>query len=116
MVMGHNCKYFSGSIPYERLAARIYDRYALQTMGLRAKTNFAYNSQELAVILDDIDTYLQEHHAKYGESRKSIELMGSFLVHSTPLKKVWLRGSLYNIKMEDIRIQYIWRRLLKIQG
>jgi len=29
MVMGNNCKYFSGSIPYERLAAQIYDRFAL---------------------------------------------------------------------------------------
>ena len=28
MVMGNNCKYFSGSIPYEKLAARIYDRFA----------------------------------------------------------------------------------------
>jgi hypothetical protein len=29
MVMGNNCKYFSGSITSERLAARIYDRFAL---------------------------------------------------------------------------------------
>jgi len=82
MVMSNNLKYFSGQITSEELAARIYDRYALQTMGLRAKTNFAYTSQELAVIVADIDTYLQEHHAKYGESRKSIELKGSFLVNS----------------------------------
>lgn len=83
-------------------------------MGLRAKTNFAYTSQELAVIVADIDTYLQEHHAKYGESRKSIELKGSFLVNS--IERVWLTAPLYNIKMEDIKIQYIWRSILKIQG
>lgn len=29
MVMGNNYKYFSGSIPYQKLAARIYDRFAL---------------------------------------------------------------------------------------
>lgn len=48
MVMNNNHKYFSGQIKSEDLAARIYDRYALQTMGLRAKTNFAYTRAELA--------------------------------------------------------------------
>lgn len=47
MVMNNNHKYFSGQIKSEELAARIYDRYALQTMGLRAKTNFAYKCREL---------------------------------------------------------------------
>lgn len=42
LVMGNNCKYFSGSIPYQRLAARIYDRFAFQHFGLRAKVNLNY--------------------------------------------------------------------------
>jgi hypothetical protein len=81
MVMSNNLKYYSGHISSEELAARIYDRYALQTMGLRAKTNFPYTSQELAVIIADIDSYLSEHQLKYGESRKSIELKGRFLIN-----------------------------------
>ncbi len=47
MVMGNNCKYFSGSITSERLAARIYDRFALQHFGLRAKTNLDYTTDLL---------------------------------------------------------------------
>lgn len=42
MVMGNNCKYFSGSIPHEKLAARIYDRFAFQHFGLRTKVNLDY--------------------------------------------------------------------------
>lgn len=47
MVMNNNYKYFSGQIKSEELAARIYDRYALQTLGLRARTNFDYTRSEL---------------------------------------------------------------------
>lgn len=47
MVMGNNCKYFSGSITSEKLAARIYDRFALQHFGLRAKTNLDYSRAAL---------------------------------------------------------------------
>ena len=42
MVMGNNCQYISGSIEHERLAARIYDRFAIQHFGLRSKFNLSY--------------------------------------------------------------------------
>lgn len=57
MVMNNNYKYFSGQIKSEELAARIYDRYALQTLGLRARTNFDYRLKELVQIIADIETY-----------------------------------------------------------
>jgi hypothetical protein len=60
MVMNNNHKYFSGQIKSERLAARIYDRYALQTMGLRAKTNFNYTCPELEQIIQDIEEAQRE--------------------------------------------------------
>ena len=60
MVMGNNCKYFSGSITSERLAARIYDRFALQHFGLRAKTNLDYTKDSLQQIIDEIEAQIDE--------------------------------------------------------
>lgn len=60
MVMGNNCKYFSGSIMSERLAARIYDRFALQHFGLRAKTNLDYNKNTLLQMINEIQTQIIE--------------------------------------------------------
>ncbi|CDW81922.1 ant-like protein [Stylonychia lemnae] len=60
MVMGNNCKYFSGSITSERLAARIYDRFALQHFGLRAKTNLDYTKDSLQQIINEIQTQIQD--------------------------------------------------------
>ncbi len=55
MVMGNNCKFFSGSIPYERLAARIYDRFALQHFGLRSKVNLSYTRSQLLHIIKELE-------------------------------------------------------------
>lgn len=86
--MSNNLKYFSGQITSEELAARIYDRYALQTMGIRAKTNYSYTSRELAVIIRDIQAYLDENSTYYGVSRRSIELKGKFISNSEWLQIV----------------------------
>ena len=58
--MGNNCKYFSGSITSEKLAARIYDRFALQHFGLRAKTNLTYTRESLMQIINEIEAQLSE--------------------------------------------------------
>ena len=42
MVMYNGQKYFSTCLASEKLAARVYDRYVIQSMGLKAKTNFSY--------------------------------------------------------------------------
>ena len=47
MVMGNSHKFFSPSLVSEKLAARVYDRYVIQTLGLRAKTNFDYTRIDL---------------------------------------------------------------------
>lgn len=60
MVMGHNCKYFSGSIPYERLAARIYDRFALQYFGLRSHINLEYRLDEFETLVSEIEDQVQQ--------------------------------------------------------
>lgn len=77
MVMNNNFKYFSGQIKNEVIAARIYDRYALQTQGLRAKTNFDYRRKDLQQIINDIDSFFNENN---GSSDKTIiYLKGIFL-------------------------------------
>ena len=58
--MGNNCKYFSGSIPYERLAATIYDRFALQHFGLRAKVNLSYTRSQLKQLAEEIEEQIKE--------------------------------------------------------
>ena len=60
MVMGNNCKYFSGSIPYEKLAARIYDRFALQHFGLRSRVNLSYTLSEFEQLVKEIEDQIAE--------------------------------------------------------
>lgn len=59
MVMGNNQKFFSPSLKCELLAARAYDRYLIQIMGLSAKTNFSYTRRDLILIIKDIESDLQ---------------------------------------------------------
>jgi hypothetical protein len=44
-------KHYIGSIEKEEKAARIYDRHAILTHGLRAKTNFSYTKPDIQTIL-----------------------------------------------------------------
>ena len=48
--MINNKKYFVGNYPSEDLAARIYDIQAIKAWGIKAKTNFAYNINQLKKI------------------------------------------------------------------
>lgn len=70
--MGNLKKHYIGSITSEERAARIYDRHAILTHGLRAKTNFSYNKCHVLTILDretDILTL-----AEGGEEPYSLDL------------------------------------------
>lgn len=87
--MNNNYKYFSGQIKSEELAARIYDRYAMQTLGLRARTNFDYTRAELVQIITDIEAYMnslppiEDMHSGKEETivdRRIITLKGTFLI------------------------------------
>ena len=51
LVMGNQKKQYSGSIRDETAAARMYDRFAVKNLGLRAKTNFDYKRQDLIRII-----------------------------------------------------------------
>jgi hypothetical protein len=49
-------KSYIGSYPSEELAARIYDILALKNRGIKARTNFIYNSKQIKTICElDID-------------------------------------------------------------
>ena len=60
MVMGNMKKYYSGSIASEEVAARIYDKFAIQTLGLRAKTNFDYYRRDLVMIIRELEQALSK--------------------------------------------------------
>lgn len=47
LVMGNQKKQYSGSIKDELTAAKLYDKYAIKNLGLRAKTNFDYKRKDL---------------------------------------------------------------------
>ena len=49
--MGNQKKQYSGSIKDEITAAKMYDKFAIKNLGLRAKTNFDYNRKDLIKIL-----------------------------------------------------------------
>ena len=51
-MLGNLKKHYIGSIGTEEKAARIYDRHAILTHGLRAKTNFSYSKGHILSILD----------------------------------------------------------------
>ena len=51
-LLGNLRKHYIGSIQSEERAARIYDRHAILTHGLRAKTNFPYTKSQIATILE----------------------------------------------------------------
>jgi len=49
MMVNKNKKYI-GSYPSEELAGRIYDILSIKTRGIKAKTNFIYNSTQIKKI------------------------------------------------------------------
>jgi hypothetical protein len=49
--MGNQKKQYSGSIKDEITAAKMYDKFAIKNLGLRAKTNFDYNRKDLIKII-----------------------------------------------------------------
>lgn len=55
MVMGNMKKYYSGSISSEMMAAKVYDRFSIQNLGLRAKTNFDYRRNDLIEIIKEME-------------------------------------------------------------
>ena len=44
-------KKYLGSLQSEEKAARLYDKVVIQYQGLKAKTNFAYNRDQISKIL-----------------------------------------------------------------
>ena len=44
-------KKYLGTLQSEELAAKFYDKVAIQYQGAKAKTNFAYNKQQIIQIL-----------------------------------------------------------------
>ena len=105
MVMGNNCKYFSGSIPNELLAARIYDRFAFQHFGLRSKINLNYTRKQLLDMIEELEEQVKdqlEAEAKdiqLQKERKVLETsagLGNFLY---PSDLIVLKGRL---RLDDI--------------
>lgn len=52
LIMINNKKYYKGSYPSEELAARIYDIHAIKKRGIKARTNFPYNSNQIKNICE----------------------------------------------------------------
>lgn len=48
--MINNKYYYLGNYPTEDLAARIYDIQAIKSWGIKAKTNFAYDNNQIKKI------------------------------------------------------------------
>jgi hypothetical protein len=52
MMFNYNKSYI-GTYSSEELAARIYDIVSIKKLGINAKTNFLYNSNQISKILDE---------------------------------------------------------------
>ena len=55
MIMGNFKKMYVGAIDEEKDAALLYDKVAILTHGLKAKTNFDYKKVEIERFLKDED-------------------------------------------------------------
>ena len=53
LMMINNSKYYIGSYPSEELAARIYDILAIKNRGVKARTNFVYNNDQIKKICEN---------------------------------------------------------------
>ncbi len=62
--MGNMKKYYSGSIANELMAAKVYDRFSIQNLGLRAKTNFDYKRNDLIEIIKEMEDGLSNEHTE----------------------------------------------------
>ena len=51
--MGNQKKQYSGSIKDEQTAAKLYDKFAIKNLGLRAKTNFDYKRKDLVKLIKE---------------------------------------------------------------
>ena len=45
-------KIYLGTLPTEELAAKFYDKVAIQNQGVKAKTNFSYTKEEVLSIVN----------------------------------------------------------------
>lgn len=52
IIMINNKRYYFGSYPTEEYAARVYDILALKNFGIKAKTNFVYNNNQIKQIIE----------------------------------------------------------------
>ena len=59
MVLDKGAKYFSASLTSELLAARVYDRFVIESQGMRAKTNFDYSRGDVKLMMKDIEEDLE---------------------------------------------------------
>jgi serine kinase of HPr protein (carbohydrate metabolism regulator) len=77
-VLGSLRKRYIGSIPTQEMAARIYDYFSIVSHGLKAKTNFSYNKQNILDILENFEAiYIVEPN-------KSTELAAKLSLYSLP--------------------------------
>ncbi len=99
--MGGNCKFFSGSIPYEKLAARIYDRFALQHFGLRSKINLSYTKSQLSYVIDEIDEQIDDQlmNSRETESLHASSSLNVLGLH--PSDMITLRGKIPLNELND---------------
>ena len=51
-MMNNNKQFSIGNYPSEELAARIYDIFALKNRGVKARTNFVYNKNQIKKIFE----------------------------------------------------------------
>ena len=52
LIMVNHKKYYLGSYPSEDLAGRIYDIQAIKNWGIKAKTNFVYDNNQIKKIFN----------------------------------------------------------------
>lgn len=57
--MGNQKKQYSGSIKDELTAAKMYDKFAIKNLGLRAKTNFDFKRKDIKKIITEIQEEIE---------------------------------------------------------
>lgn len=119
-MLGNLKKHYVGSITQEERAARIYDRHAILTHGLRAKTNFSYSKGQIMALLkvEEEILYNDVHNIEeFTVDFNGCEQEGTYSIEKTPnvLQKDQSNRAARQIsqKLATIKIEHLSKQSCK---
>lgn len=84
------------------MAAKVYDRFSIQNLGLRAKTNFSYKRNDLIEIMLEMEENIEKDKRNILPCVNAVVLKSSSKNKCKPESKTWEKRREVNIKVLSI--------------